>query len=113
MEKSDLIDLDTYVALVKASPRVTTLPFEKAEMVVDGLKVFSLANQEHWDPDGRQYWAASLKEIHEAGQLGETAMISVGKICRMLGLTCWRVSDGYHVAFSAAQLQILIEKFDL
>ena len=111
MERSDLIDLDTYVALVKASPKATVVPFSAAKMVVLGLDQYAFYNAGHVDADGKVYWIASLKQIADAGKLGQDSMNQVGKTCRLLGLTCWRMTDGYHVAYSDAQLTILKNKF--
>jgi hypothetical protein len=108
----DLIDLETLMALRKAAPQVTAVPFDTARALVQGLYELSQAQTAHVDADGRKYWAATLKEIRQAARLDEeTSMALVGKGCRGMGLVLWRENDGYHAAFSEAQVRILRERF--
>lgn len=108
----DLIDLETLMALRKAAPQVTAVPFDTARALVQGLYALSQAQAAHTDADGRQYWSATLKEIHTGAHLNEnTSMALVGKACRGMGLVLWRENDGYHAAYSEAQLRILRDRF--
>jgi hypothetical protein len=110
--QEELFDLDTYVALRKAAPRVTVVHFDAAQIVMFLLLDFSRANNGHVDINGKQYWQASLKDIHAQGKLGEAVSINtVGKSCRLMGLETWRKGDGYYVAFSNDQLAILKRLF--
>lgn len=109
---SELIDFDTLVAVRKQAPQVTAIPFDAARLVVRALDEFSRNNNAHQDADGRKYWQAALKEVHEAGQLREDfAMRSVGTSCREIGLTVWRKMDGFYVAWGEKQLEILKKYF--
>jgi hypothetical protein len=114
MEKynTDLLSLEMLVELRKAAPQVTQVPWDAARMVVQGMRELSLGQEAHKDFNGRQYWAATLKEIHAAGRLPEaTTMALVGKACRSMGLSLWREMDGYHAAWSDGQLSILAGYF--
>jgi hypothetical protein len=108
----DLVSLETLVELKKAAPQVTQVPWEAARMVVQGLGDLSPKTTAHQDFNGLKYWNATLKDIHAAGRLPEeTGMNVVGKACRSMGLMLWREADGYHVAWSQAQLDILKKYF--
>lgn len=109
----DLIDLDTFVSLRKAAPKVSEMPWDAAKAVAQALCEFSGYEESHEDLDGRKYWEGSLKEIHEAGALGEKfPLMTVGKVCRLIGLVMFRRGDGYHAAWSEEQLAILRRYFE-
>jgi hypothetical protein len=109
---SELVDLETQVLLKKAAPQVMQVPWDTAQMVVRGLQFLSLKQHAHKDAHERVYWEETLKNVSRAGKLPEeTSMMLVGKICRSMGLTLWREADGYHAAWSEAQLTILKKYF--
>lgn len=111
---NDLIDLETLVKLRKAAPKVAQMPLEVAKDAVIALVEFS-KNPAHEDLAGNSYWEASLKELLELSTLGGEGAIpaALGKTYRLMGLLAWRKSDGYHVAWSDAQLRILVEYLNL
>lgn len=109
---SELVSLETLVELKKAAPQVTQVPWDVARMVVQGLRELSVRASAHKDVNGLVYWEATLKDVHAAGRLPEqTSMNLTGKACRSMGLTLWREGDGYHAAWSEAQLSILTRYF--
>ncbi len=109
---TELMDIDTLVAVRKQAPQITAVPFDAARLVVRALDDYSRLNQAHEDADGKKYWQASLKDVHAAGHLRDDfAMKSVGTSCREIGLTVWRKMDGFYVAWSDEQLKLLKKHF--
>jgi hypothetical protein len=109
--KSELLDLDTWAAVMKSAPKVTGVSYGHALEVVKSLNVLSVIGKSGMkDVDGRVYWEATLKEV--ASDCGMDLKL-VGRACREMGLTLWRKSDGYHVAWSSQQLKILVEYFKI
>lgn len=109
---AELVDLKTLLALREAAPQVMPVPWDVARDVVKGLAEQAQKTRPHKDQGGNIYWQASLKEIRDAGQMGEdTSMSSIGRACRTMGLTAWREANGYHVAWSGKQLDILMKYF--
>jgi hypothetical protein len=110
----ELIDLETFIALKRAAPQVTEMPWEAACEVARALDKFSEANEAQADLTGKLYWQASLKELHKAGGLREAfSPQMIGRVCRLAGLTMWREGDGYHAAWSAEQLAIIKDYFKI
>lgn len=109
---TELVDLKTLMALREAAPQVMLVPWDTARLVIKGLIELSAQGAQHEDPTGKKYWQATLKQVHAAGKVSaEASMGSVGKVCRNSGLTLWREGDGYHVAWSKEQLEILKKYF--
>lgn len=110
---SDLIDLDTLVAVKKAAPKVTQVPFDRAQLVVTALERFANAEQPSKDIEGHKYWSASLKNMTAVAGLEENIATckQFGTAYRTMGLSMWREGDGYHVAWSEPQLKLLKEYF--
>lgn len=112
MINSDLLDLDTWVQVKNSAPKVTVVPFDAAQAGVKALARYAEGNRPNADLDGRKYWEASLKTLVEVGELS-AAPKALGRACRSIGLTLWRMADGYHVAWSEEQLAILMEYFKI
>lgn len=111
---SELFDARTQMALREAAPQVTSVPWDLARKVVKGLEAHGDKTAAHKDPNGKIYWEASLKEIRDAGEIGDdlaVSNISIGRACKVMGLTGWRESNGFHVAWSKDQLDILKKYF--
>jgi hypothetical protein len=106
--KSELLDLDTWAAVMKSAPKVTGVSYSHALEVVRSLNVLVIVKNGVKDVDGRVYWEATLKEVASDCAMD---LKLVGRACREMGLTLWRKSDGYHVAWSSQQLKILVEYF--
>lgn len=112
MTYSDLMDLDTLVAVKKAAPQVTTVPFDVACWVVRGMADFSRTNKASIDQHGQMYWQSTVKALHEASHFGEDVSLNqVGRALKAMGIDSWRKMDGFHVAWSSAQLDILKRHF--
>jgi hypothetical protein len=108
----DLIDPETWLKLRKVAPKVCQMPRDAARAVVSALAGFASSVEPHEDLDGQSYWQAALREIHEAGAMPkDMSMAHVGAACRLMGLVSWREGDGYHVAWSERQLEILGKYF--
>jgi hypothetical protein len=104
----ELLDLDTFVAVKKAAPKVTVMPFDVAAVVVEGLDRYASAEQANKDENGHVYWMPTVKDI--AGLVSLTPA-QIGRAVKQMGLESWRKMDGYHFAFSSEQLDILKHHF--
>ncbi len=103
---SNLIDQETYAAVVAAAPKVKEYKLELAREIVGLLlkeqeKVYPIMNL---DPDRIRSQkvgdlAAMLLEEHTPAE--------VGGILRELGLVSQRKRDGFHVYWSTKQIEIL------
>ena len=112
MNELELIDLDTYYELKSAAPQVMSIPVDAARWLVKAMDELSKASKPHEDLNGQSYWEAALRDLMEIVNLSdEFSNNQVGHACRNIGLTCWRKADGYHVAWSEAQLKILRKHF--
>ena len=112
MSRADLLDLDTLVAVKKAAPQVTVVAFDLACWVVRGMNEFSKLNKASIDQNGCLYWQGTVQELHAACHFEfEVSFNQVGRACREMGLESWRKADGYHVAWSSTQLEILKKYF--
>lgn len=100
----ELLDFDTFVEVRKAAPKVTVMPFDVAAVVVEGMDRYSNVEEAHKDENGHVYWMPTVKDI--AGLVSLTPA-QIGRAVKQMGLESWRKMDGYHFAFSAAQLDIL------
>jgi len=109
----DLIDLDTLLKVKNAAPVVTQIPFDRAQAVVVAMQLFTKSNASHVDVNGQNYWEATVKQIVDLMELEGVSAKSVGSTVRAFGLESWRRVDGFHVAWSLEQLNILMESFYL
>jgi hypothetical protein len=108
MFQNELLDLDTFMALRKAAPKVTGVSYGHALEVVKVLKQVSELFAASEDGDGHAYWQNKLRLIAEHSGI---ELKVAGRACREFGLTLWRKFDGYHVAWSREQLDILVQYF--
>ena len=109
---TDLLDLDTLIAMKISAPKVTQVPFDRAQASVQALVKFSAANEPYEDFDGQRYWKAQLKELLKVKDFPEDVMcLHLGRAYRQMGLSGWREMDGYHIAWSETQLEILKKYF--
>lgn len=110
--KDQLIDIDTLYQLKKAAPEVTVVPFDLACWVVRSLDVLSKTLPAHVDQHGVTYWKTTIKDVTEkVTQVSGITPSQVGRSLRRFGLEEWREMDGYHVAWSQTQLEILKKFF--
>ena len=105
---NELLDLETLVKVRKAAPQVTKVPFDLACWAVRGMLKFSQENQATVDPQGQTYWTTTVKSLHGYCQFDfEVILGTLGRTLKALGLESWRKTDGFHIAWSQAQLEIL------
>ena len=105
---NELLDLDTLVKVRKAAPQVTVVPFDLACWVVRGMARFSKENRASVDPQGQIYWTTTVKSLHGFCQIDvEATLGTLGRTLKAMGLESWRKTDGFHIAWSQAQLEIL------
>ena len=100
---NELLDLETLVEVKKAAPQVT---------VVRGMAKFSGEIKASVDRQGQTYWTATMKSLHAFCEFDfEVSLNLVGRTLKALGLESWRKMDGFHIAWSQAQLDILQAHF--
>lgn len=111
----ELVDFDILVAVKKAAPKVTQVPFDRAQMAAQALLLIASAEEPNKDIDGQKYWSAPLKDLVAVVGLGSGAVTSrqFGTAYRMMGLSGWRQMDGFYVAWSEPQLKLLKKYFKL
>jgi hypothetical protein len=109
---AELLDVDTWAKLRKAAPKVTVIPFDMAQAAVKALRQYMNVTQAHTDLDGQKYWEGSLRDVLDESSLVATPT-ALGATFRSFGLTLWRETNGYHVAWSSAQFKILKDYFKL
>jgi FAD/FMN-containing dehydrogenase len=111
MFESELLDLDTWTAVKKSAPKVTGVSWGHACEVVKSMQMVAGDESSAYDGNGQVYWQTTLK--HLALEIEGLDLKGIGRACRELGLTLWRKSDGYHVAWSLQQMAVLIKYFKL
>lgn len=112
MSFSELLDLDTLVKVKKAAPTVTVVPFDIACLVVRTMTEYAKTVKANIDQNSQLYWQVRVKDLHEFGKFDEEISLnSVGRALKAMGLESWRKMDGFHVAWSMAQLDILHKHF--
>lgn len=108
---NEILDLDTLMAVKKASPKVTGVSYGHTKAVFETiLKITREPRPGMDDGNGQTYWESTVKEICVKSGV-EIKLI--GRACREMGLTMWRRGEGYHVAWSSQQLSILISFFKI
>ena len=109
---NELLDLETLVKVRKAAPQVTVVPFDLACWVVRGMAGFSDKNKASVDPQGQIYWTTTVKSLHQFCEFDfEVSLNTVGRTLKSMGLESWRKMDGFHIAWSRVQLEILQAHF--
>lgn len=107
-----LLDYRTLAEIQDAAPRVSSVSFDTAYLVVQTMAARAKQSAPKTDVRGVRYWQASLKELQALAGLGESlGLKSIGRTARAMGLEVWRTYDGYHVAWSEGQLEILQRRF--
>ncbi len=111
---NELLDLETLVKVKRAAPQVTVVPFDLACWVVRGMAKFSEENKGTVDPQGQVYWTTTVKSLHEYCRFDfEVSLNTLGRTLKALGLESWRKMDGFHIAWSWAQFEILRSHFKI
>lgn len=110
--RQELLDLDTFVQVKKAAPYVTVVPFDMACWIVRGMDCFSRENRASVDQFGQLYWQTTVKTLAEHCKFdAEITLGLVGRTLKAMGLVSWRKMDGFHIAWSLSQMDILKKYF--
>ena len=116
---SRVVDLKTAMDLQKAAPIGAAVPSKLGKLVAEYLSL-SVASDGYTDLEGGIYWVDKLSEILTDinGRLeneGAEAISArkLGAVCRSFQLVMTRKGDGYYVAYSENQLDILSVFFAL
>ncbi len=108
---NELIDLNTLIAIKKATPTVTGVSYGHAKAIIEAMVRFVQTPQPGMDDgNGQTYWETSVKILSSESGI---KIALVGRACREMGLMMIRKGAGYYVAFSKEQLSILTKYFNL
>lgn len=108
MAYSDLLDLDTLSEIRKAAPKVTNVSFNIARDVTLAMDEHSKKTKANLDREDKMYWQTRIKDLHNDGKFDETITLNqIGRALKAMGMQSWRKNDGFHVAWSSEQLEIL------
>lgn len=108
----ELLDLDTLVKVKKAAPKVTVVPFDVAAAIAAGMYEFSKQEKCRFDVDSHVYWTTTVKTLSEYCHFGvDVTLGQIGRALKAMGIESWRKTDGFHIAWSQGQLDILMQHF--
>lgn len=108
-ESPEFLPLAVQAQLQDAKPRVTIPSYETAQAVLKAMNMFSAGNKATKDESGRVYWYVSIKELLTLSGNETLTTNQVGRACGIFQLARKRENDGWHVAWSQKQLDILNE----
>jgi hypothetical protein len=112
--KQQILNLEVLAELERAAPRVTVPSYEAHRAVLKALRMYASTNTPQVDISGLLYWCAALHDILPLTDLqGLLAPKIVGNICRNFKMSMKRENDGFKVAWSQKQLDILAQAFPL
>lgn len=107
--KNELIPLTLQAKLREAQPTVTVPSYETARQVLKAMNMYSAGNQAAKDENGKTYWYASIKDLLALVDSQVINNKSIGLACNAFQLARKRENNGWHVAWSQSQLDILNE----
>jgi len=108
-----ILEMSITLELEKAAPRVTIPGHDVYLSIVKALGIWASSHKPQVDSLGITYWRASLADLLELTGIHDLASKVAGNICRNFCLVMKRENDGYYVAWSEKQLNILKKSFDL
>lgn len=110
-----ILDVSVLAQLQDEAPKVMVPSYEGHKAVVKALAMWSSAHSVSGvDEHNRAYWIASLQELLPlTGMEASMCAKHAGMACRSFCLVMKREGDGYHVAWSQRQLDILRKAFGL
>lgn len=103
----EFLPLSVQARLQEVRPAVTIPSYETAQAVLRAMNMFSAGNKATKDEGGKVYWYASIKQL--VALIGNETISHkmIGQACSVFQLGRRRENDGWHVAWSQAQLDIL------
>lgn len=105
--KQDILSLEVMSKLKDSAPSVTVPSYEAARAVLKALNMYAAGNKPRKDVRGVVYWHCGLDDLLGLIDVGDLTNKAVGTICRTFQLVMKRENDGFKVAFSQSQLDIL------
>jgi hypothetical protein len=111
MSTNTVVSLETMAKLRAARPVVTVPSYEAVQMVVKAIKMLSAGSSPERDVNGVQYWRVALADVVAVVNNPVMSAKLAGTCCRVCQLPMKRENDGFKVAWSQAQLDILTELF--
>ena len=109
----ELLDLEVMVQIRKAAPRVTAVPFDVAQLAVNGMNEYSRSEMPSTDENEVVFWETTVGKLHTFCKFDERviSLNLLGRTLKAMGLESWRKTDGFHIAWSTGQLHILNRHF--
>lgn len=109
-----ILEVSVLAQLQDEAPKVMVPSYEGHKCVVKALAMWSSAQPlSGTDENGRSYWIAALHDLLPLAGLDSLTAIQVGKVSRSFCLVMKREGDGYRVAWSQKQLDILRKAFGI
>jgi hypothetical protein len=105
--KQEILSLEAVMALRESAPIVTVPSYEAARAMVKALAMYSAGNASQKDMKGITYWRCALAELLALIDMPAFTPHLAGGVCRSFQLTMKRENDGFYVAWSQTQLDIL------
>lgn len=107
-----ILDMATLALLQEEAPKVTVPSYLGYQGVVRSLAMWaSMHPANGTDVNGRIYWIAALHDLQPLIAMQSVTPKQVGNACRNFCLVMKREGDGYCVAWSEKQLDILRKAF--
>jgi hypothetical protein len=109
-----ILDAMVLAQLQDEAPKVTVPSYEAHQALVKALTMWSSAHPTNGtDANGRSYWIAALHDLQPLIAIPTETPKQVGNACRNFCLVMKRENDGFRVAWSQKQLDILRKAFGL
>lgn len=108
-----ILEVSVLAQLQDEAPKVMVPSYEGHKAVVKALVMWSSAQPvSGTDEQGKTYWIAALHELAPLTGMDIPAQ-HMGRACRSFCLVMKREDDGYRVAWSKQQLEILRKEFNM
>jgi hypothetical protein len=105
--KNEILKIETVMALRENAPEVTVPSYDAARAMVKALAMYAAGNASQKDMKGITYWRCALASLMALIDLSALSSKMAGDVCRSFQLVMKREHDGYYVAWSQGQLDIL------
>ena len=111
MSTNTVISFEVMAKLRSARPVVTVPSYEAVQMIVKAVKMLSAGSKPERDVNGVSFWRVSLSDVVAVVNNPVMTAKLAGSCCRVCQLPMKRENDGYKVAWSQEQLDILVSVF--
>ena len=107
MKIENILSLEIIAALRETAPVVTVPSYEFARITLKALNMYAAGNKPEKDAKGIVCWSTGFSGILSLMTEFSPSEKQLGTMLRAFQMTMKRENNGYHVAFSQKQLDIL------